>query len=48
VGPFAEDVLIREGRETEYSAEQEEQINVDVQGNLLDETNQGRLDGRFA
>ena len=32
--PFAEDVLIGVGRQTKYSAKQEEQNDVDVQGNL--------------
>ena len=32
---FAEEVLIRERRETENCAEQKEQVDVDVHGNFL-------------
>jgi hypothetical protein len=39
---------MRKGQETENSAKQEKQRDVDVQGNLQDEGHQGRLDGRFA
>jgi hypothetical protein len=35
VRPFAEDVPVRKRRETEHSAKQEEQIDVDVHDNLL-------------
>jgi hypothetical protein len=38
VRSFAEEVPVRERRETEYSAKQEEQIDVDVHGNLLMKT----------
>ena len=43
--PLAEDVLVRVGRETKYSAKQEEQNDVDVQSNLPGEPNQGRFEG---
>jgi hypothetical protein len=33
--PLAEDVPVRERRETEYSAKDEEQRDVEVHGNLL-------------
>jgi hypothetical protein len=35
VRPLAEDVPVRKRRETEYSAKQKEQIDVEVHGNLL-------------
>ena len=41
VGPLAEDVLVREGRETEYRAKQKEHGDVDVQGDLPDERQSG-------
>ena len=45
VRPLAEDVLVGVGRQTKYSAKQEEQNDVDVQGNLPGEPNRGRPDG---
>ena len=48
IWPLAEDVLIGKSRQAEHRTKQEKQIDVDVQGRLLVESHQGRLDGRLA